>query len=228
MNVAIRGVVGACGVLAAGGAAHAQVVLVSGGQTSVALDAPLLESAAGLALSGVSSDVIVPGSLPGSVAFGINPRDAAAPALATTFQYDPTDFLGTFAGSIEHSGSVFFNAGGVEVGDFTIGFDAARAGTLGGNASGFFVRSNVGIAAILFDIENPSSLAAGSDSLSIGADLLVSPELGAFLVTAGLATADLSGADVGDALVEASAIPAPGTGCLLAAGALLATRRRRR
>ena len=109
------------------GASHAQVDIV-GGQTSVLLDTATLSAAASLDLSGVSGPVIAPGNLgAGSVAFPINPRSAAS--LPTTFSYDPANFLGTFSGTIEHTGSVLFNAGTVEVGNFTIGFDAARAGT---------------------------------------------------------------------------------------------------
>lgn len=187
-------------------AASAKTVFVAGGQTSVLLDTQTLEAAAGLTLSGVSSDVIAPGSLgAGSVAFGINPRDAAV--LPTTFAYDPDDFLGTFGGTIEHAGSVFFNSGSVEVGDFTIGFDAARAG---GAASGFFVESNAGITAILFDVGAPSTLVAGATELVIGADLLVSPEFASFL-----GDTQLTGADVGDARVEAVVVPTPAA---LAAG----------
>lgn len=187
----------------AGGISAADVVEVTGGATSVVLDTALLSSAASLDLSGVSADVIVPGSLPDSVAFPINARDASSPLLPTTFAYDPDDFLGTFSGTIEHVGSVFFNTDTIEVGNFTIGFDAARVGTLGGNASGFYVESTVGIPAILFDVSNPSSLEPTATGLAIGADLLVSPEFGAFLFDNGLSTSDLQGADVGDALVEA-------------------------
>lgn len=204
--------------------AAAQTVRVIGGQTNVALDFTTLSTAANLNFSSVSPDVISPGSLPGSVAFGINP--IGAPSLPTTFAYDPSNFLGTFSGTIEHAGSVFFNADAVQVGNFTIGFSAARVGTLGGAASGFFVQSTVGVAAILFDIENPSSLTATNTELSIGANLLVSPEFGSFLVGAGLAASDLSGADVGDALVQ-GVVPAPGA-VTLAGLALAGTLRRRR
>ncbi len=207
------------------GAAGAQVD-VTGGQTSVLLDTATLSAAASLDLSGVSGPVIAPGNLgAASVAFPINARDAHAALLPTTFSYDPGDFLGTFGGTIEHEGSVLFNDGTVEVGNFTIGFDGARAGTLGGSASGFFVESTVGIAAILFDIAAPSQLDAGPGSLTIGADLLVSPEFGAFLFDNGLSTSNLQGADVGDALVQA--VPAPGTVAAIAGVGLMATRRRR-
>ncbi|MCC5823329.1 MAG: hypothetical protein LAT64_02225 [Phycisphaerales bacterium] len=204
----------------AAGLAAAQVD-VTGGQTSVLLDTATLSSAASLDLSGVSGDVIAPGNLgEGSVAFGINPRNASS--LPTTFSYDPADFLGTFSGTIEHTGSVFFNSGTVEVGNFTIAFDAAR---VGGDRSGFFVESTTGIAAILFDVGAPSTLDATASSLTIGADLLVSAEFAGFLLDNQLASVDLTGAVVGSALVQA--VPAPGGAAALGLAGLLAARRRR-
>lgn len=189
--------------------ATAQVDVV-GGQTSVLLDTATLASEANLSLSSVSPDVISPGSIPGSVAFSINPRDAAT--FPTTFSYAPNEFPNSgFSGTIEHQGSVLFNADTVEVGDFTIGFDGARTGTLGGAASGFFVESNAGITAILFDVAVTSLPAPTETTLTIGADLLVSPEFGQFLVDNQLSSTNLAGADVGDALVEATAIPEPAT-----------------
>lgn len=212
----------ACGVaLGVAAAASAQTIDVIGGQTSVLLDTATLSSAASLDLSSVSSDVIAPGSLGAdSVAFGINPRDAMM--LPTTFSY--TEGLGSFSGSIEHTGSVFFNMDSVEVGNFTIGFDAGR---VGGDRSGFFVESTTGIAAILFDVASPDSLSATGDGLSIEADLLVSSEFATFLRDAGLASADLTGADVGDALVE-GVVPAPASALLLGVAGLGAATRRRR
>lgn len=203
------------------GSAIAAPVLVTGGQTSVTLDFGTLAAAASLNFSGVSSDVIVPGNLgEGSVAFGINPRNAAS--LPTTFAFDSDNFLGTFSGTIEHTGSVFFNDNAVEVGNFTIGFDGAR---VGGDRSGFFVASTTGIAAILFDVGAPSTLDVTSSSLTIGANLLVSSEFAGFLLTNQLASADLSGAVVGSALVQA--VPTPGGLAAVALGGLLAARRRR-
>lgn len=217
-----------CAALAAAGVvsatASAGLVDVVGGATSVALDTDLLASAASLELSGVSPDVGM-GALPGSVAFDINPRDAAT--FPTTFSYDPSDFLGTFSGRIEHTGSVFFNNDTVEVGNFTIGFDAGRAGTLGGLASGFYVESTVGISAILFDIQNPDTLNPTETELTIGANLLVSPEFGSFLFDNGFSSSNLQGADVGDALVEATAIPVPGALAVFALAGLAPRRRRR-
>jgi len=192
--------------------AIAGTVDVEEGQTNVALDLDTIASAAGLSLIGTDDDVIAPGALPDSVAFPINERkddDLGGDGLPTTFSYDALDFLGTFSGTIEHEGELTFEAappvgGPITVGDFTIGFDADRAV---GNASGFFVESTTGVEAILFDVAAPSELFVSRLELRIGADLLVSPEFAGLLLDLGLAQADLTGADVGDALVEAS------TGC---------------
>ncbi len=201
-----------CVILGLNVSAPAQVVDIERGQTNVALDVGLLESAASLTLSSVSSDVIAPGNIPDSVAFSINSRTASS--LPTTFSYDPADFLGSFSGTIEHTGSVFFNTDTVEVGNFTIGFDPARAGTLGGAGTGFFVESTTGIAAILFDIVNIGTLEPTPTSLDIGADLAVSPEFGGFLFDNGLSATDLQGAVVGSALVE-GVVPEPSSFVLL-------------
>lgn len=200
-------------------ASAAQSLAVSDGQTSVLLDTDTLSAAASLTLSGVSSDVIAPGALgASSVAFGINPRDAAS--LPTTFRYDPG--LSSFNGTIEHTGSVFFNSDTVEVGNFTIGFDAAR---VGGDRSGFFVESTTGLAAILFDVATPSSLTAVAGDLTIEADLLVSAEFGQFLLDNQLSQSNLTGADVGDALVQA--VPTPGAVAAFGVAGFVALRRRR-
>ena len=182
--------------------AHGAQVDVIGGRTSVALDAETLQSSAGLTISSTSPEVQSPGDLPDSVAFPINARNAAV--RPTSFSYDTDDFAGSASGTIEHTGTVQFNADAISVGNFTIGFDGTRAGTLGGLASGFFVQSNTAASnAVLFDVATPSTLSALAESLTIDADLLVSPEFASFLQTGGLATTDLSGADVGNARVAA-------------------------
>lgn len=178
-------------------------VEVIGGSTSVALDTATLSSAASLNLSSVSPG-IGGGLLDGSVAFPINARDAAL--LPTTFAYTAGDFpSGPFSGTIEHTGSVFFNSDTVEVGDFKIGFDINR---VGGAKSGFFVESTTGVAAILFDTEVVALQSADDKLLDLTVNLLVSPEFAGFLQTNNLATSDLTGADVGDARVFA-AVPEP-------------------
>ena len=108
---------------------------------------------------------------------------------------------------------MFFNADAVEVGNFTIGFDAGRTPT----NSGFFVESTVGVAAILFDVA-PTLLDPTATSLTIAGDLLVSAEFAGFL-----GNSDLTGADVGDFRVEANAqadagVPLPTTLALFALG----------
>ena len=205
-----------CLVFATGSTAAAQNVDVVGGSTSVFLDTSLLASAAGLDLSSVSSDV-GPGNLgKGSVSFNINARDEMV--LPTTFSYTPGS-LAPFTGTIEHTGSVFFNNDTVEVGNFTIGFDENR---VMGDNSGFFVESTTGVSAILFDVGNVTTLNAASNALTIEASLLVSPEFASFLGDSGL-----TGADVGDAAVKAVSVPEPSAamGLALACGLFFSRRR---
>ena len=199
------------------GAANAELVGTVGGQTSVALDFGLLSSAAGLDFSGVSPGVISPGNLPDSVAFSItSPSSSSQP---TTFNYDTDDFFGTFNGTIEHRGAVYFNDDAVQIGNFSIGFRESTGS--------FYVASTYAIEAILFDIGITSATPA-ADTFTATGDLLVSNEFAQFLLDAGLASSDLTGADVGDALIEGlnQAIPAPAGLAVLGIGGLVARRRR--
>lgn len=197
-------------------ASQAGAVMLTGGQTNVALDTEILSSV-GLDLSGVAGPVIVPGNLgAASVAFPIT--------AATTFDYTAGS-LAPFSGTIEHSGSVLFNDGGLEVGNFTIGFDAGRQSA---TTSGFFVADNITFPGVaLFDIGPPSTLDATDMMLTVGADLLVSPELAGVLEDTALI-----GVDVGDALVEGTAgsvaVSEPGTLALMLSGLALAGFARRR
>ena len=209
-------------VLAAVAGTAAAQTDVTGGQTNVLLDTATLSAAASLDLSGVGGPVIAPGNLGAdSVAFPINSRTAAS--LPTTFSYDAATFpaAGSFSGAIEHEGTVLFNNDTVEVGNFTIGFDAGR---VGGDRSGFFVESTTGIAAILFDVAVTGATPTDF-TLDVTGDLLVSNEFANFLLDNSLASADLTGADVGDAFIQA--VPAPASAALLGLGGLVATRRRR-
>lgn len=177
---------------------------VTGGTTNVLLDLPTL-SAAGLDVSGFAPEVLVPGNLgQDSVAFPINSR--TSPGLGTgrgdaptTFVYDFMNFA-PVSGAIEHDGQIFFDQQ-FAAGNFTIGFDAARAS---GANSGFFVESTTEgfllIPGVFFDIETPTFVDAQATSLTIEADLLVSAELASFL-----RDPSLEGADVGDARVSATA-----------------------
>ncbi|TVQ75539.1 MAG: hypothetical protein EA380_10575 [Phycisphaeraceae bacterium] len=213
-------VIAASGVVGWTAASASAQIDVIGGQTNVLLDFATLESAAGLTLAGVVGDTIAPGDLgEGSVAFPINPRNAVP--LPTTFSY--ADGLAGFSGTIEHTGGVEFNGGAIVVGNFTIGFDALR---VGGDRSGFFVESRLGIEEILFDIENPGTVSATGSGLEIGANLLVSSEFADLLETAGLALTNLTGATVGEALVVA-AVPSPGAFALAGISGLAISRRRR-
>ena len=92
------------------------------------------------------------------------------------------------------------------------------------------MRSNAGLEAILFDVAAPDALNATADSLTIDADLLVSPEFAGILRDVGLATADLSGADIGDARLAGTAVPlpAPAAEGLIGLGAIAAGQRGRR
>ncbi len=85
----------------------------------------------------------------------------------------------------------------LDVGNFSIGFDPSRVTE---TASGFFVADTVSVNAPLFDISNPDVLEVEDGVLEIsGADLLVSPELAAVL-----GDESLTGADVGDARIDAA------------------------
>lgn len=117
---------------------------VRSGVTSVDLDTALLEASANLKLTGANS----PGS-PINSSF--------------IFQKDP---FAPVSGTIEHVGTVTFDAKGtaVTVGDFEIGFDAARAT---GGRSGFFVRDTAGGLGILFAIGAPDEVSVRHPSLTI-------------------------------------------------------------
>ena len=197
------------------GMANADLVRTVGGQTSVYLDFELLSAAAGLDLSGVSAGVIVPGELPDSVAFSITPPSSAS--LPTTFEYDSDDFFGSFGGTIEHRGAVYFNDDSIEVGNFTIGY----------RDSGFYVGDNLGLGIVLFDV-GLTDAAPDVDTFSAAGDLLVSAEFATLLFDAGLADSDLTGADVGDALISGlnQTVPAPGALGVLGLTALAVRRRR--
>ena len=169
--------------------------LVESGVTSVFLDLPLLEEAAGLTL--VSADTEAePFSEDFQLGFAITED--------TDFRFtsDPFTPLG---GTIEHSGTITLALGETEVtvGEFSIGFDASRVSE---TASGFFVADTLedplGLE-ILFDISAPGVVEVSEGQLEISdADLLLAPEL-----ATALALPDLTGADVGDTRIDGTVTP---------------------
>ena len=171
------------------------IFTVDSGTTSVFLDLPLLESAAGITLVGADSTG-EPFSEEFQVGFPIEED--------TDFTFELPSFA-PVSGSIEHSGTITLGVGGtdVTVGDFSVGFDAARVSE---TASGFFVADTTEDALgleVLFDVGATGSIDADSDSLTISdRDLLLAPEL-----TAALGAPDLTGADVGDVRIDAATSP---------------------
>lgn len=201
------------------GAASADMVETVGGQTNVLLDFDLIAKATGLELAGVSEGVIVPGNLgKGSVAFGITSPDSAS--LPTTFAYDSSDFFGTFSGSIEHRGAVYFTGSAdVSVGNFTIAYDPIF---------GFQVIDNLDLGVALFDVDIATADPL-VDTFDVTGDLLISNDFAQLLIDLELTQDDLGGVDVGDAWVQGlnQVVPTPGViGAFAVAG--IAGRRRRR
>ena len=169
---------------------------VESGVTSVFLDLPLLEEAAGLTLVSIDSEA-EPFSEDFQAGFAITED--------TDFSFEfvpiPPSFT-PLGGTIEHSGTITLALGDtqVTVGEFSIGFDASR---ISETASGLFVADTLedplGLE-ILFDIGAPGAIALANDELVISdADLLLAPEL-----ATALALPDLAGADVGDTRIDAT------------------------
>ena len=172
---------------------------VNSGVTSVALDTELLKSAAGLTLDS-SSNTIAPASDKYALGFGIK--------HSSDLIYNDQNGFKPVSGTIEHSGTVTFKTdslGPVTVGDFSVGYNGDRKSD---KTSGFYIKDIAGTGAILFDVSNPDSLTANSNSLNVGrADLLVAPEFDRFLNEKGLAQQSIKGADVGDVQLDALSSP---------------------
>ncbi|MGF1512933.1 MAG: alkaline phosphatase [Elainellaceae cyanobacterium] len=169
------------------GGASTEEFSVESGVTSVFLDTALLESAAGLALTGADS-AAEPFSEAFQVGFAINDE--------TDFSFNAEPFT-PVGGTIEHDGTVTFNDA-ITVGDFSIGFDAGRASDV---ASGFFVANTIegNDLGILFDVGAPGVLEIAEAELTITeADLLLAPEF-----AGALGLSELTGADVGDTRIDA-------------------------
>lgn len=168
-----------------------QTSIVNSGTTSVALDLPLLELAAGITLVSANTD---------GEAFSEDFQLGFPITEDTDFSFETEPFT-PLSGTIEHSGTVTLNLNDapVTVGNFSIGFDASRVSD---TASGFFVSDTTEDALnleILFDVSAPGNVTT-EDGLTISeADLLVAPELAEAL---GLSI--LTGADIGDTRIDAS------------------------
>ena len=164
------------------------------GTTSVFLDVELIESVTELTLSSLNGTAD-PAAGDFQVGFDITE--------SSDFVFNEDNGFTPIFGTIQHTGTVGFNADSIIVGDFDIIFDADRA--TGGN-SGFAVVNtvdNILDNLVLFDIAAPGGLNIGVDNLDIlDADLRISPEFGTGLVDLGLADANLAGATVGNAQVN--------------------------
>ena len=172
----------------------ATLAQIDTGTTSVALDLPLLESAAGITLVEADSEGE---AFSEDFQVGFPIEDSSY----FTFEIDP---FAPVSGAIEHSGTITLGLNGEEVtvGDFTIGYDPTRVSE---SASGFFVADTTEDdleLEILFDVGIPNTLNPSAESITIAeADLLIAPEF-----AAALEAEDLTGADVGDTRIDATAI----------------------
>ncbi len=173
--------------------------LAVSGTTSVRLDTATLASAASLNLSGASSE-----GTPFDGTFQVGFPFVAG----TNFVFSVETGFAPVGGGISHAGTVTFNQGTAQqvvLGDFRIGFDPGR---IGDSRSGFFVQNTVAPLGevILFDIANdlaPAFSPAGQFGVT-NARLLVSSELGGFLLSSGFSTSNLTGAQVGEARIDGS------------------------
>ena len=201
--------------------AQAADFTVESGVTSVFLDVDTLNTV-GLSLTGTVGDVEAPVSNEFLVGFTITPE--------TDFSFSDEGGFTLLGGSIEHTGGVEFNGGtasALAVGNFSIGFDAARADTTTG-ATGFFVQDLLTTNAVLFDVAEVTPSFDG-ENLTIDGNLLVSEELSGVLGNPGLIGAAVGSAQVNASTIEATAsVPEPATAAgLLLAGMLgIATRRK--
>ena len=164
---------------------------IDSGNTSVFLDLPLLESAAGISLAGADSE---------GEAFSEEFQVGFSITEDTDFTFE-TDPFAPVDGTIEHSGTVTLTLGDAEVtvGEFSIGFDAERVSD---TASGFFVADTTEDALdleVLFDVGAPGNVTTDEGLTVSDADLLVAPEF-----AEALGSEDLAGADIGDTRIDAS------------------------
>ena len=164
---------------------NAQSLSLTGGTTNVALGTTPEEEAnldaAGLTVVDIGGATEESTILTDGVAFPIDP--------ASSFLFTENSVLPA-SGTIDHFGTVTVNQTGLEnlddvtLGDFSIGYDMDRADSATG-ASGFFVQDTVSVNAPVFDLGNLRDIVATPSTLTVGADLLVSPELSQALARRG-------------------------------------------
>ena len=168
-----------------------QTSIVRSGTTSVSLDLPLLELAAGITFVDANTD---------GEAFSSEFQLGFPIIEDTDFSFETEPFA-PVNGTIEHSGTVTLNLNDTEVtvGDFSIGFNASRVSD---TTSGFFVSDtteDVLNLEILFDISAAPNVTTESGLTISEADLLVAPEL-----ADAIGSPILTGADIGDTRIDAS------------------------
>lgn len=203
---------------------------IGSGTTSLSLDVNLLESL-GLSFSS-ATDTVTPATA-FDFGFGILSPSSNPSVLGTdfTFSYDDTTSVFTpLSGTLEHSGSLLFNVDTnrltlfptLEIGNFSIGFDG-----------GFFIIDSFSTGLRLFDLAVNSNPAVNSTSLQISnVNVLISQEFADLLTNYSdpKSSANLAGTVVGQAQIDATTVPEPGSvlAILTAASAALAVSRRRK
>ncbi len=204
---------------------------VQSGTTSLSLDRDLFDSL-GLELQSAPSTTTPASGF--DFGFSILPPSSDPSLLGTDFTFSHDDATSTFtpvSGTIEHTGSLVFNVNTeklallspLETGDFSIGFDD----------DGFFIRDTASTGLQLFDLGlNTNSGFDGKNLQVNGVDVLISQEFSDALGYAAGSNLDLAGVKVGQAQINATAVPEPEVNSALAllmtAGVALAIRQRRR
>lgn len=236
---------------------NAGELAIASGSTTIEFDLPTLLAETPLdsfdATFGITEArddlLFLPGNTPGSSAtWSFNPLGTPSPTgrqiQGTTLTVDPGDVLGTWGAASSDVGS--FVSGGEQIGfggmtrfrldpgipgvllfgDWGLRYSPTRAGTLAGDTqnirSGLVLTSNIDFADATFaDIGNASIDVTGN-TLSISGDLLLSDALPLI----GFPQGSL-GLDAGSFNLTATLVPAPSTAFVLAAGSMVAARRRR-
>ena len=185
---------------------------IQSGTTSLSLDQNLLSSL------GLNFSSAVDTTTPASgfdLGFSIIPPSSESGVLGTNFTFSYDDATSTFtplSGTIEHSGSVVFDVdttklallSPLEIGDFSIDSDR------------FFVRDNFSTGLRLFDLQPNSTPVFDGKNLVTSADVLFSQEFNDVLGNAAGNDLNLTGVKVGQAQLNATAVPEPETNAAIA------------